>query len=181
MSARTRVYYPKVKGDVLHLFFLMGLSLISDLYSAALFMGKSSARHPSGKYCNHVAWDLTDETMGGSMQCLQIVTTTMANTLDILEDARLAKGVITKPKHRIRHDNQTGRWLCIYLYGPVASFYPVLKQRMLRGWQYAKARILEVLSGTSGKIMGGIQDDALMAVASRCCFDPNSEELIVVG
>ena len=69
----------------------------------------------------------------------------------------------------------------MYLYGPVASFYPVLKQRMLRGWQYANARIIEVLSGTSGKIMGGIQDDALMAVASRCCFDPNSEELIVVG
>ena len=110
----------------------------------------------------------------------QIVTTTMSNTLDILEDAHLAKGVIAKPKHRIRHDNQTGRWLCTLMarWHPSA---PSLSEECFVVGSMQKPRTVEVFSGASGKLMRGIQGDALTAVASRCCFHPNSEKLIIVG
>ena len=41
-------------------------SLLCSIIHGEVF----AARHPSRKYYNHVTWDLTDETMGGSMQCL---------------------------------------------------------------------------------------------------------------
>ncbi|KAL7490215.1 hypothetical protein ACHAW6_016208 [Cyclotella cf. meneghiniana] len=110
----------------------------------------------------------------------RIVTTTMANTIDILEDAHLASGLITKPKTRIRHDNMTGRWLSTFM----AKWHPspsTFSDECFVVGSMVHPRTIEVFSGDSGKVLRGIQGDALTAVASRCCFHPNADKLVVVG
>ena len=42
-------------------------------------------------------------------------------------------------------------------------------------------RTVEIFSGSSGKLLSKIRGDALTAVASRCCFHPSADKLIVVG
>jgi WD40 repeat protein len=106
----------------------------------------------------------------------RIVTTTMSNTLDILEDAHLASGLITKPASRIRHDNHTGRWLCTFM----ARWHPSMSDECFVVGSMQQPRTVEVFGG-DGKLIRGIQGDSLTAVASRCCFHPNADRLIVVG
>ncbi|KAL3784990.1 hypothetical protein ACHAWO_010264 [Cyclotella atomus] len=106
----------------------------------------------------------------------RIITTTMSNTLDILEDAHLASGLITKPASRIRHDNHTGRWLCTFM----ARWHPSTSEECFVVGSMQQPRTVEVFSG-DGKLIRGIQGDSLTAVASRCCFHPNADRLIVVG
>jgi WD40 repeat protein len=110
----------------------------------------------------------------------RIVTTTMSNTLDILEDAHLSPGLITKPKSRIRHDNHTGRWLCTFM----ARWHPsssALTEECFVVGSIQQPRTVEIFSGNSGTLLRAIRGDALTAVASRCCFHPNADRLIVVG
>jgi WD40 repeat protein len=108
-----------------------------------------------------------------------IVTTTQANTLEILEDAHLSTDVIKAPKHRIRHDNHTGRWISTFQ----AKWHPStsLPEESFVVGSMSRPRTIEVFSGDSGKLLRGICGDALAAVASRCCFHPNADRLIVVG
>ena len=110
----------------------------------------------------------------------RIVTTTMANTIDVLEDAHLASGLITKPKSRIRHDNMTGRWLSTFM----AKWHPsssTFSDECFVVGSMVHPRTIEIFSGDGGKLLRGIRGDALTAVASRCCFHPNADKLVVVG
>ena len=108
-----------------------------------------------------------------------LLTTTQLDTLDLLGDAHLKSGLIKKPTHRIRHNNKTGRWLSTFM----ARWHPGLdsgEETFVVG-SMQQPRTIEIFSGTSGKLLRGIRGEALTAVASRCCFHPNTNELIVVG
>ena len=107
----------------------------------------------------------------------RIVTTTQSNYLDILEDVHLSSGVITKPMTRIRHDNQTGRWLCTFM----AQWHPSASEECFVVGSMQKPRTIEVFNGANGELLRGIQGDSLTAVASRCCFHLSADRLIVVG
>lgn len=108
----------------------------------------------------------------------RLLTTTMMDHLDILEDAHLAKGLIKAPQTRIKHDNRTGRWLSTFM----ARWHPATfsGEEMFVSGSMQKPRAIEVFGG-NGRLLREIRGSALTAVASRCCFHPSSEKLIVVG
>ena len=105
------------------------------------------------------------------------LTTTQSNKLDILEDAHLATGLI-QPKTSIRHDNQTGRWLSTFM----AKWHPssFSDQELFVVGSMKKPRCIEIFDD-KGELLKEIRGEALTAVASRCCFHPTPNKLIVVG
>lgn len=106
----------------------------------------------------------------------RLLTTTQSNKLEIYEDAHLAKGLMT-PKTSVRHDNQTGRWLSTFM----ARWHPsTMVGEMFIVGSMQKPRCIEIF-GQDGKVLREVRGDALSAVASRCCFHPNADRLIVVG
>lgn len=109
----------------------------------------------------------------------RLLTTTQSNKLDILEDAHLAKGLIGEPKSSVRHDNQTGRWLSTFM----ARWHPSSSssnQEIFVVGSMRQPRCIEVFDH-DGELLREIRGDALTAVASRCCFHPDPNRLIVVG
>ena len=109
----------------------------------------------------------------------RLLTTTQSNKLDILEDAHLAKGLIGKPKSSVRHDNQTGRWLSTFM----ARWHPSSSssdREIFVVGSMRQPRCIEVFDH-DGELLREIRGDALTAVASRCCFHPDPNRLIVVG
>lgn len=107
-----------------------------------------------------------------------LVTTTMSNRLEVLEDAHLASGLIKVPPNKsIKHDNQTGRWLSTFM----ARWHPGMSGReIFVVGSMKQPRTIEIW-GDDGKLLREIRGDALTAVASRCCFHPSANKLIVVG
>lgn len=106
-----------------------------------------------------------------------LLTTTMSNTLEIFTDSHLAKGFISKPTHRIRHDNMTGRWLSTFM----AQWHPsLIHEDLFIVGSMSKPRRMEFFDGNTGK-MQTLQGDSLTAVVSRCCFHPSTEKLMACG
>lgn len=105
-----------------------------------------------------------------------VVATTMSDKLDILKDFHLEKrsNKPTKPWKSIRHDNRTGRWLTTFN----ARWHPSLD--IFCVGSMAHPRRIEIFSPET-YLVRGVSGDALTAVASRCCFHPTSDRLIVVG
>lgn len=105
-----------------------------------------------------------------------LLSTTMSNTLDITKGAHLAKTTKTslKPTKRIRHDNHTGRWLTTFMaqWHPSADVFVVGSMK--------KPRCVD-LYDSDGNLLRAVEGDALTAVASRCCFHPSQDKLVVVG
>ena len=127
-----------------------------------------------------LAWQFAGKSVNSayfSPNGSKIVTTTQADTLDILEDSHLKSGLF-QPVKRVRHDNHTGRWLSTFM----AHWHPAnfSGQEMFVVGSLQKPRTIEVFSG-EGNVLSNIRGDALTAVASRCCFHPNANKLIVVG
>jgi len=108
----------------------------------------------------------------------KMVTTTQSNTLDLLESAHTASGVI-KPAKSIRHDNQTGRWLSTFMAQWNPNTISSNKEIFVVG-SMKKPRTIEVFS-SDGELLREIRGEALTAVASRCCFHPNANKFIVLG
>ena len=108
----------------------------------------------------------------------RLLSTTMMDHLDILEDAHLASGLIKTPQKRIRHDNRTGRWLSTFM----ARWHPATfsGEEIFVTGSMKKPRTIEVFGG-DGSLLQEIRGDALTAVASRCCFHPSAEKFIVLG
>ncbi|KAL7451878.1 hypothetical protein ACHAWC_003651 [Mediolabrus comicus] len=108
----------------------------------------------------------------------RLLTTTMMDHIDILEDAHLSSGLIKAPKTRIKHDNRTGRWLSTFM----ARWHPATfsGEEIFVSGSMKKPRTIEVFRG-DGSLRRELTGDALTAVASRCCFHPSAEKLIVVG
>lgn len=102
-----------------------------------------------------------------------VVSTTMANKLDLFEKFQNASSV-HKPVNSIRHDNLTGRWLTTFM----ARWHPLLDYFCVGSMQ--RPRAVEVFD-CNGKLLRTIRGEALTAVASRCCFHPSVDRLILAG
>ena len=103
-----------------------------------------------------------------------LLSTTMSNTLDITKDAHLSNKKILKPTRRIRHDNHTGRWLSTFM----AQWHPSMDIFVVGSMR--KPRAIELFDN-DGEELRAIQGESLTAVASRCCFHPSQDKLILVG
>merc|ERR1712071_267250 len=108
----------------------------------------------------------------------RLLATTQSNHLDILKDAHLAGGLIKTPDVRLRHDNQTGRWLSTFM----AQWHPTSTcgiESFVVG-SMRRPRMMEVYDGdgTSLRELTGV---GLTNVASRCCFHPSVDKPIIVG
>merc|ERR1711920_697988 len=99
-----------------------------------------------------------------------LLATTMANNLDILKDAHLAKEKINSPTQRIKHDNLTGRWLTTF-HAVWHKSHDVFTVGCMK-----QPRQIEIFNGTNGKLIKNVQGDVLTSVASRCCFYGNGGE-----
>mmetsp|Transcript_3006 Transcript_3006/g.4427 ORF Transcript_3006/g.4427 Transcript_3006/m.4427 type:complete len:619 (-) Transcript_3006:79-1935(-) len=107
-----------------------------------------------------------------------LLTTTMADTLDIISDAHLQSGLIKTPTHRIRHDNHTGRWLTTFM----AQWHPtVTNEELFVVGSMSRPRRMEFFDANAGQMLRGISGDSLTAVVSRCCFHPSTNRLIGMG
>lgn len=97
----------------------------------------------------------------------------MTNKLEIFADPHLAKGNL-EPVKRVPHDNRTGRWLSTFM----ACWHPSLDIFVVGSMQQPRA--IEVFD-RDGHLLRRVQGNALTAVASRCCFHPSPEKLVIVG
>jgi len=152
-----------------------GLSTIVQLWDVRS-MSDSSSKKPKP-----LAWQNAGKSINSaffSPSGKRLLTTTMMDHLDILEDAHLASGLIKTPKTRIKHDNRTGRWLSTF----IARWHPATfsGEEIFVSGSMKKPRTVEVFGG-DGSLLREISGDALTAVASRCCFHPSAEKLIVIG
>jgi len=134
----------------------------------------------SAKLPKSMAWQEAGRSINSayfSPNGKRLLTTTQSNKLDILEDAHLATG-LTQPKTSIRHDNQTGRWLSTFM----AKWHPssFSDRELFVVGSMKKPRCIEIFDDKA-ELLKEIRGEALTAVASRCCFHPTSNKLIVVG
>lgn len=107
----------------------------------------------------------------------KLLCTTMANTIDIINEAHLQTGTNMQHIRRIRHDNQTGRWLTTFQ----AQWHPSGNEDLFAIGSMQRPRRIEVFDGSSGNLIRGIEGDAMVSVSSRCCFHPSQEKLVVCG
>jgi len=111
-----------------------------------------------------------------------VVSTTMANKLDVFHDLHVSTGgtnkapVVVQPTHSIRHDNMTGRWLTTFQ----ATFHPALDDFFAVG-SMRKPRCVELFDPAAGQCLRAITGDALTAVVSRLAFHRRTDKMILVG
>lgn len=98
----------------------------------------------------------------------------MSNTLDLTKDAHLSNKKILEPTRRVRHDNHTGRWLSTFM----AQWHPSMDIFVVGSMR--KPRAIELFD-SDGEELRAIEGESLTAVASRCCFHPCQDKLILVG
>jgi WD40 repeat protein len=108
---------------------------------------------------------------------MHLLTTTMADTLDIINDSHLMKGIIAKPDHRIRHNNRTGRWLSTFM----AQWHPSASTDLFVVGSMMHPRTLQIFDASRGEVVRDVQGESLTAVVSRCCFHPSEQKLISAG
>ncbi len=107
-----------------------------------------------------------------------LLTTTMSDSLDIISNFHLRDGLVTKPTHRIRHDNRTGRWLSTFM----AQWHPTAtNEELFIVGSMSHPRRMEFFDGEKGKLIQALPGDCLTAVVSRCCFHPSLNQLIALG
>ena len=107
-----------------------------------------------------------------------IVSTTMAQTLDIFMDAHVKTNIISNPTHRIRHDNLTGCWLSTFM----AKWHPTnTSEEIFVVGSMEHPRRMEVFDAVKGELIHSIQGDSLSSVMSRCCIHPSLDRLILLG
>ena len=125
-----------------------------------------------------------------------VVSTTMANKLDVFADFHLAVATeeqssshpqkrpkvtpratatrIIPPLHSIRHDNQTGRWLTTFQ----AIFHPHRDHWFAVG-SMQQPRCVELWNAATGQKSRAIP--GYTAVASRLAFHPAEHRFVLVG
>ncbi len=116
-----------------------------------------------------------------------LLTTTMTDKLEIIPDFHLQKDEKSKtvqqkfsflnPKCRIKHNNQTGRWLTTFH----ARWHPTSTEDLFISGSMLKPRTVQIFNGNEGSLVRNISGEALTAVVSRCCFHPTEEKLIIAG
>lgn len=152
-----------------------GLSTVIQIWDVRS-LGASSSKKPKPLAWQNVGKSINSAYFSPSGK--RLLTTTMMDNFDILEDTHLASGLIKKPKTRIKHDNRTGRWLSTFM----AKWHPSTfsGEEIFVSGSMKKPRTIELFGG-DGSLLREIRGDALTAVASRCCFHPSAEKLIVIG
>lgn len=152
-----------------------GLSTVIQIWDVRS-LGASSSKKPKPLAWQNVGKSINSAYFSPSGK--RLLTTTMMDNFDILEDTHLASGLIKKPKTRITHDNRTGRWLSTFM----AKWHPSTfsGEEIFVSGSMKKPRTIELFGG-DGSLLREIRGDALTAVASRCCFHPSAEKLIVIG
>lgn len=103
-----------------------------------------------------------------------LLSTTMADTLDITKDAHLCNKKVLKATKRVHHNNRTGRWLTTFMaqWHPSADIFVVGSMK--------QPRCVELFD-CDGNLLRAVDGEALTAVASRCCFHPSLDKPVVVG
>lgn len=102
-----------------------------------------------------------------------LLTTSMANRLDLIDDAHLQSGTL-KPTKSIKHDNQTGRWLVTFQ----ARWHPQLD--IFVSGSMGKPRRMESFD-SKGRLIRAVTGEELTSVMSRCCYHPSTEKLTMIG
>jgi WD40 repeat protein len=134
---------------------------------------KSKGKGPTPLAIQHAGKSVNSAFFSPSGNAL--LSTTMANTLDITKDAHLvSNNQNLKATKRVSHDNHTGRWLTTFM----AQWHPSLDIFVVGSMK--RPRCIE-LYDSEGKQLRAIEGEALTAVASRCCFHPSVDKLVVVG
>lgn len=136
----------------------------------------NSKRKRSASETSSIAWYNGGKSVNSaffSPSGQYVVSTTMANKLDIFENLHTATTNVAKPCKNIVHDNMTGRWLTTFM----AKWHPSLDLFVVGSMQ--RPRAIEVFAPTHRQC--AISGEQLTAVASRCCFHPSTDQLIIVG
>merc|ERR1719287_50686 len=134
-----------------------------------------------GKKAQPLAWQHAGRSINSayfSPSGRRLLATTQSNHLDILKDAHLSTGLIKTPHRRLRHDNQTGRWLSTFM----AKWHPTSTygdETFVVG-SMKKPRTIEVFDG-EGRLVRELTGEGLTSVASRCTFHPSADAPVVVG
>jgi len=102
-----------------------------------------------------------------------LLTTSMADRLDLIDDAQLQNGKL-KPTKSIRHNNQTGRWLTTFM----ARWHPQLD--IFVSGSMKQPRCIESFD-SKGNLIRAVTGESLSSVMSRCCYHPSSEKLAMIG
>jgi WD40 repeat protein len=102
-----------------------------------------------------------------------LLTTSMGDTLDLLENAHHQSGTM-KPNKSIRHNNQTGRWLTTLM----AQWHPQLD--IFVSGSLAKPRCVESFD-SKGKLLRAVTGESLTSVMSRCCYHPSTQKIAMIG
>merc|ERR1712232_341507 len=95
------------------------------------------------------------------------------------------KCIKLQPTQRIYHNNNTGRWLSTFM----ARWHPAHDNMFCVG-SMDRPRAIDIFTSnhsnpdsdsTDEFMVQSVSGDALTAVASRCCFHPSMNQLILVG
>jgi WD40 repeat protein len=102
-----------------------------------------------------------------------LLTTSMADRLDLLENAHHQSGTM-QPTKSIRHNNQTGRWLTTLM----AKWHPQLD--IFVSGSMAQPRCVESFD-SKGKLLRAVTGESLSSVMSRCCYHPSTQKIAMIG
>lgn len=127
-----------------------------------------------------------------------LVSTTMANKLDIFDDIHLSKveeesrkvslsqSAALKPFRSIVHDNMTGRWLTTFhaVCHPQTDLFAVgsmQKPRRIDLLDPCLAELNDSSRNASSASMSALSGDDLTAIISRFAFHPRTDRLVLAG
>jgi WD repeat-containing protein 76 len=127
-------------------------------------MPKHIAEHVSSKSINSAFFSPSGKTL---------LSTTMADSLDIFENPHLSAEVLS-PSKRISHDNHTGRWLSTFM----ARWHP--SEDIFVVGSMKQPRCIEIFQN-DGVLLRRVDGEALTSVSSRCCFHSRSDRVIAIG
>lgn len=145
---------------------------VVSLWDVRKFQGsKGKPGTPKAIATQHIGLSVSSSFFSPSGNCL--LSTSFANKLDLIEDAHTLKGTM-KPTTRIQHNNQTGRWLSTFM----ACWHP--HQDIFVCGSMKQPRCIEIYD-QKGKLLREVIGSSLTAVASRCCFHPSTDKLMIVG
>lgn len=143
-----------------------------NIWDIRKFQNRRKGKSPTPLSTQHAEKSVNSAFFSPSGSTL--LSTTMSNTLDLTKDAHLFNEKTLEPTRRVRHDNHTGRWLCTLM----AQWHPSMDIFVVGSMR--KPRAIELFD-SAGDELRAIQGESLTAVASRCCFHPSQDMLILVG
>lgn len=153
-----------------------GLDTMVKLWDLRKFGGHNSTSGKHNRSC------LNSYLVGKSINSAffspsgrDLLTTTMANTCDILTNFDIDSDM-KAPSKRIRHDNLTGRWLSTFM----ARWHPNKEDIFVVG-SMNRPRMIDIFNSSTTSKVASVTGESMTAVASRCCFHPSPNVDILMG